>query len=146
MNLEDSLEIILHNLELMNDKYGHTVFDEIAIVNLKDNHPEFYYYKGPRGSSFSNEFMDNSCHIREELKESHSNSGGEFYFTNEGAGVYIDACIRIGSPHVYLFCNNVKKSMVQIREDSNWEIAKPHFLEISLSFSLNPLSVSLFSL
>lgn len=144
MNLKDSISIISGGLNSMNEIYGRPLFDEIAIVALKERMPEIYYYEGPRGASFANEFLANTQAIRSELDKlaTHRESfGGELFFTNEGDGVHMDACLCIGPPQVYLFCNNVRKSMVEIRADPKWPECKSKLQAISASFSLNPFSI-----
>ncbi|MEM7792543.1 MAG: hypothetical protein AAF546_14155 [Verrucomicrobiota bacterium] len=123
----------------MNTAYKRVVFDEIAILGLKNNSLKLHFYKGPRQSEFMNEFADDTISLRQELIKEQTSHGGEFSFTREGGGAKMDAYICLG-PDVYLFCNNTEKSMPEVTSDPNWLEAQSEFLNASQLFAVDPLS------
>ena len=84
------------------------------------------------------EFADSTTSLRQELTEDQTDDGGEFSFTREGDGASMDAYICLG-PKVYLFCNNVAKSMKETTADPAWLNAQGEFLNASQHFAVDPL-------
>jgi hypothetical protein len=139
MELDEAVEIIRFYLREMDKLYKRPVFDEVAIVHVGEKQPEVYYYEGPRGSVFASDFMDNTRSLRELMDSQPTESGGEMDFTDDGHGVNMDAYVCLGKD-VYLFLNNIRKSMLDIKGDPLWKDVQPKFLDLTESFGLNPLN------
>ena len=140
MNLEAAVERIRKSFSKMNEAYGRTVFDEIAVIGLEDSGLKLHFYDGPRESDFLASFEDDTISLRRELTEDQTDGGGEFSFTREGEGQGFDAYICLG-PKLYLFCNNTEKSMQEVTQDPNWLNAQGQFLNASQHFAIDPLVV-----
>ena len=140
MDLAAATARIDQSFKKLNAAYGREVFDELAIVGMSGETLELLHYKGPRQDAFMAEFADSTMSLRKELTADQTNSGGEFRFTREGDGAHMDAYICLG-PKVYLFCNNVEKSMKEITQDPAWLDAQGEFLNASQYFAVDPLSV-----
>lgn len=110
----------------------------MAIVGISGQTLDLLYYEGPRREDFMAEFADSTMSLRKELTEDQTDHGGEFSFTREGDGASMDAYICLG-PKVYLFCNNVDKSMKEITQDPAWLDAQGEFLNASQIFAVDPL-------
>lgn len=140
MQLDAAIQRIQKSFAKLDDAYGRTVFDEIAMVGLAGNELNLYHYTGPREAEFMSEFADDSRSLRKELTIDQTANGGEFSFTREGEGAGIDAYICLGS-EVYLFCNNTEKSMPEVTADPAWLNAQGEFLNASQYFAVDPLVV-----
>jgi len=140
MDLPTATARIEKSFKKLNTAYGRTVFDELAIVGLSGESLELHYYEGPRREAFMAEFADSTMSLRKELTADQTDHGGEFNFTREGDGIGMDASICLG-PKVYLFCNNVEKSMKEITQDPTWLNAQGEFLNASQHFAVDPLVV-----
>jgi len=138
MNLKTARSRINQTFAKLNEAYGRTVFDELAVVGLAGNELALHAYEGPREAAFLSDFADDSISLRKELTEDQTANGGEFSFTREGEGSNIDAYICLG-PDVYLFCNNTLKSMPEITADPAWLKAQGEFLNASQVFAVDPL-------
>lgn len=139
MNLENAVTRIRECFDQMNKAYQRKVFDEVAIVEIASSSVKVHYYDGPRQAVFMEEFPNKTVAVRKELLTEQSEHGGEFGFTREGAGDHFDAYICVG-PQVYLFCNNLEKSMHEITEDPRWLEAQAKFLNASQVFAADPLT------
>ncbi|MDQ8193162.1 hypothetical protein QEH59_01905 [Coraliomargarita sp. SDUM461004] len=140
MDINAATARIQKSFTLLNAAYGRAVFDELAIVSLAGESPELHYYEGPRREAFMEEFADSTLLLRQELTHEQTELGGEFSFTREGDGIGMDAYICLG-PKVYLFCNNVEKSMKEITQDPAWLDAQGEFLNASQYFAVDPLQL-----
>jgi len=138
MNLHDALERIQRSLSQMNQSYGRTVFDEVAVVGLEGNQLDLRHYQGPREAAFMREFADDSKALRKELKAEDHSEPGCFSFTREGDGVGFDAYICLGRD-LFLFCNHTGMSMKEISEDPSWLDTQGTFLNLSQVFAVNPV-------
>ncbi len=140
MDLTQAIARIEKSFGKLDAAYGRAVFDELAIVGLAGDQLELLHYTGPRQEAFMSEFADSTTSLRRELTADQTDLGGEFSFTREGDGASMDAYICLG-PKVYLFCNNVAKSMKEITEDPAWLNAQGQFLNASQHFAVDPLVV-----
>lgn len=140
MELAKAIARIEKSFDRLNSIYGRVVFDELAIVSLSSDTLEVLYYDGPREDDFAGDFGESTISLRKELMADQTDNGGEFSFTREGDGASMDAYICLG-PKVYLFCNNVSKSMKEITEDGAWLNAQGEFLNASQYFAVDPLSL-----
>lgn len=140
MDLATATARIDQSFKKLNAAYGRKVFDELAIVNLSGEALELLHYEGPRREALMAEFADSTVSLRQELTAEQSDKGGEFSFTREGDGAHMDAYICLG-PKVYLFCNNVAKSMKEITQDPAWLVAQGEFLNASQVFAVAPLQL-----
>ncbi|MGZ0657658.1 hypothetical protein ACWPKS_18850 [Coraliomargarita sp. W4R72] len=140
MDLSAAIARIEKSFHKLNSAYGRAVFDELAIVGLSGESLELHYYEGARRDAFMAEFADSTMSLRKELTAEQTDLGGEFSFTREGDGVGMDAYICLG-PKVYLFCNNIAKSMKEITQDPAWLDAQGEFLNASQYFAVDPLVV-----
>jgi len=140
MDLPTASAHIEKSFNKLNSAYGRAVFDELAIVGLSGESLELHYYQGPRRDAFMAEFAESTMSLRKELTADLTDHGGEFSFTREGDGAGMDAYICLG-PKVYLFCNNVGKSMKEITQDPAWLDAQGEFLNASQYFAVEPLAV-----
>ncbi len=140
MNIEAAVNRIQKSFNKMNEAYLRPVFDEVAILSLRDSVVTLHHYEGPRHDAFMEEFADASILLRKELRADGARLPGDFSFTREGDGAAMDASICLGEM-VYLFCNNIEKSMVEITEDPRWLDAQIEFLNASQFFAADPLEV-----
>jgi hypothetical protein len=138
MKLETAISLIRESFTKLDEAYGRTVFDELAIVGLGGSKLELLHYEGPNEASFADEFADITYALRQELTADQTGDGGEFSFTREGEGAHMDAYICLG-PNVYLFCNHTDKSMQEITQDPQWLAAQGEFLNASQRFAVDPL-------
>lgn len=138
MDLPTAIARIEKSFNKLNKAYGRAVFDELAVVGLAGDSLDLLHYEGPRCDDFMAEFADSTISLRKELTADQTDLGGEFSFTREGDGVGMDAYICLG-PKVYLFCNNVAKSMKEITQDPAWLDAQGEFLNASQFFAVDPL-------
>lgn len=138
MDLPTAIARIEKSFNKLNKAYGRAVFDELAVVGLAGDSLDLLHYEGPRRDDFMAEFADSTISLRKELTADQTDLGGEFSFTREGDGVGMDAYICLG-PKVYLFCNNVAKSMKEITQDPAWLDAQGEFLNASQFFAVDPL-------
>ena len=153
MTLSETISYVREMLGRMNEVYGDTFFDEFAIMEFHAENREqrqaatfqIYHYEGPREERFHEDFVTDSAGIRNALTmhgDAWRKSGGQFNFTNHGAGEKFDVamCLR---PRIFLFCNNTKKSLAELRESPNWSAPVEVFLEISAEFTATPLQIQL---
>ncbi|MEM8866708.1 MAG: hypothetical protein AAGC73_00415 [Verrucomicrobiota bacterium] len=140
MQLSTAITKIQTSLAKMNTAYKRVVFDETAVMSWEGASLKLHYYEGPRREVFTAEFADDTISLREELMQAQTSLGGEFSFTREGSGAKMDAYICLG-PKVYLFCNNMAKSMHEVTSDPQWLEAQSDFLNLSQQFAVDPLSL-----
>jgi hypothetical protein len=141
MNLESAIARIQKSLIKLNEAYGRSVFDEIAIVQVSDLVTfTLHYYEGEREASFLNELLEDSVALRNDIGDMPNHVGGEFGFTREGGGLGIDAYICLG-PDLFLLCNHTVKSMEEVTKDARWLKAQGEFLNLSQFFAVDPLTL-----
>ena len=138
MNLKDARVAINQTLTRMNALYNQTVFDEWVLVLLaREQGGILSSYSGPRAELYERKFKEDILPIRAELDQ-HQLGIGDFIFVPNGVGTRFDACIRVGQSS-YLFCNNIEKSMTDIRKDPLWLSAQKPFVDLSAKFQADPL-------
>jgi hypothetical protein len=137
MNLADARSIIITALGRMNALYQKPVFDEWVLVKMAGEQGAILSYQGPRSGSYQRKFKEDVGPLRAELDQRHM-AVGDFAFVHDGVGTRFDACVRLGQAS-YLFCNNVAKSMTEIRQDPLWLEAQKPFVDLSVKFRSDPL-------
>lgn len=138
MNLHDARLAITQTLSRMNALYNQTVFDEWVLVVLeREKGAILSSYDGPRAELYQRKFKEDVQPIRTELAQ-HKLAVGDFVFVPDAIGTRFDACIRLGQSS-YLFCNNVEKSMADIRQSPLWLDAQKPFVDLSSKFRADPL-------
>ena len=138
MNLKEARAAINQTLARMNALYNQTVFDEwVLVVLAREQGGILSSYSGPRAELYERKFKEDVLPLRAELDQHHL-AVGDFVFVPNAAGTRFDACIRVGDSS-YLFCNNIEKSMVDIRKDPLWLEAQKPFVDLSSKFRADPL-------
>jgi hypothetical protein len=137
MNLEDARSAIILALGRMNALYRQTVFDEWVLVKLASEQGAILAYHGPRAETYQGRFKEDIVPLRVELEERRM-AVGDFAFVPDAVSTRFDACVRLG-PASYLFCNNIGKSMADIRQDPLWLEAQKPFVQLSERFRKDPL-------
>lgn len=137
MNLTDATSAAILALGRMNALYNKPVFDEWVLVKLATEKGAILFYHGPRAETYQRKFKEDIVPLRAELEASHM-AVGDFAFVPDAAGTRFDACIRLGAAS-YLFCNNIEKSMADIRQDPLWLDAQKPFVDLSMRFRTDPL-------
>lgn len=137
MNLADARKSITLALERMTALYSAPVFDEWVLAKFSGEQNTVLGYEGPRSDSFQKKFREDVVPLRAEI-ETWPMTVGDFAFAPEAIGTRFDACIRVG-PKSYLFCNNIAKSMEDIRKNPLWLSAQKPFAELSEKFRADPL-------
>ena len=137
MTLEDAKSAITLTLGRMNAVYSQTVFDEWMLVSLRPDGGAILAYHGPRAESYRREFAADVQPLRALLAARKQNIG-DFEFAHDAAGTRFDACLKTG-PASFLFCNNTKKSMAEIRQSPLWLEAQKAFAALSAKFQSDEL-------
>ena len=138
MNLHDARTAIILTLSRMNVAYNKPVFDEwVLVVLAREQGAVLSSYDGPRAELYQSKFKEDVQPIRAELDQ-HKLEIGDFVFVPDALGTRYDACLRLGKSS-YLFCNNITKSMVEIRQDPLWLDAQKPFVDLSSKFREDPL-------
>ena len=137
MNLDEARTAIILALGRMNALYHQPVFNEWVLVKLASEQGAILAYHGPRAETYQGRFKGDIVPLRAELEERHM-AVGDFAFVPDAASTRFDACIRLGSAS-YLFCNNIGKSMADIRQDPLWLEAQKPFVQLSELFRKEPL-------
>ena len=94
-------------------------------------------YEGPRADTYQRRFKTDIAPLQVEI-EGRKMSVGDFEFAPNAHGAHFDACVRLG-PAAYLFCNNIAKSMTEIRADPLWLKAQEPFAALAANFRDDPL-------
>ena len=126
--------------ELMNQRYGSVVFDELAVVSLAENKARVLYYTGPRNDDFLQNFVRDLGSLRQELLRG-SYGPGDFEFARHGVGTDIEAFLVLGAGY-YLICNNTRESMDTITKNPRWLGAQVPFVEFAEKVRAQPLAVT----
>jgi hypothetical protein len=137
MNLADARSAVILALGRMNATYRQPLFDEWVLVKLAREQGAILAYDGPRAESYQARFRADIAPLQAEFEQRHM-AVGDFEFAQTAHGTHFDACIRLG-PGAYLFCNNIKKSMIEIRKDPLWLEAQKPFVELASKFRSDPL-------
>ena len=137
MNLADARFAVVLAINRMNTLYQKPLFDEWVLVKLARPEGAILAYEGPRAESYQRRFKTDIAPLQVEI-EGRKMAVGDFEFAPNAHGAHFDACIRLG-PAAYLFCNNIAKSMTEIREDPLWRKAQEPFVALATSFRDDPL-------
>jgi hypothetical protein len=140
MTLEEIIVRIKACSEQMNERYGHTVFDEWAVLSLAENKARVLSYFGPRNDVFLQNFARDLGALRKELHDSRYGAG-DFEFERHGVGTGFEAFMVLGTGF-YLICNNTHESMDSIAKDPRWLAAQVPFAELSEKIRMSPLVVT----
>ena len=137
MNLAAARAAVIQALGAMNALYQKPLFDEWILVKLAREEGAILAYHGPRADSYQRRFKTDIAPLQVEI-EGRKMAVGDFEFAPHAHGAHFDAVIRLG-PAAYLFCNNIAKSMVEIRQDPLWLAAQKPFLDLATEIRSDPL-------
>ncbi|MDI1318648.1 MAG: hypothetical protein PSW75_00445 [bacterium] len=137
MNLDTARTTVIAALGRMDSLYNKPVFDEWVLFKLAKEQGVILAYSGPRTDSYQKKFRDDIVPLRAEIAQ-RKLAVGDFAFVDNAEGTGFDACIRLG-PAAYLFCNNIAKSMADLRKDPLWREAQKPFAQVSELFRQDPL-------
>lgn len=138
MNTHHTIEQIESTLAKMQATLGEVVFDEWFLVKWSPEGWEVLYYNGPRTFTYHEAFKADMAALRETL--STDMPPGDFAFSHEGYGSGFDAHICVGNQLFALF-NNTHKNTGEITQNPKWTSAQVHFIGLSESFMVNPLTL-----
>jgi hypothetical protein len=116
----------------MDAHYRKVVFDEWAIVSLRQNKGRLLAYVGPRKQDFQKNFLVDAGSLRPGLLTK-KHGVGDFDFSRNGVGTGFEAFVVLGEG-TYLICNNTVQSMDGIAKDPLWLGAQVPFVELSDTF------------
>ncbi len=137
MNLSDARTLITRCAERMDTLGGGVVFDEWAVITLGGGGARLAAYQGPRVESFRQRFNADIRPLQTEL-EGRRLEVGEFAFVADAPGTAYDACVRAG-PAVYLWWNNTKATLEDIRARGSWLPAQKVFADLCEVFRRDPV-------
>ena len=121
----------------MNSAYGKILFDEWVLVKVSKDQGMILAYEGPRTENYQRRFKSDVAPLQVEMVGRKMNVG-DFEFVQGGHGTFFDACMRLG-PAAYLFCNNTKLTMTEIRQDPLWLTAQAPFVDLASQFRGDPV-------
>ena len=137
MNLADARTTVILAIGRMNSLYQKPLFDEWILVKLARTEGAILAYEGPRAETYQRRFKTDIAPLQVEI-EGRKMAVGDFAFAPNAEGALYDAFLRLG-PVAYLFCNNIAKSMTEIRADPRWLEAQKPFAELASKFREDPL-------
>lgn len=137
MNLADARSAVIHAIGRMNTAYNKILFDEWVLVKVTKDQGMVLAYDGPRAESYQRRFKSDVAPLQVEMVGRKMNVG-DFEFVQSGHGTFFDACMRLG-PAAYLFCNNTKLTMTEIRQDPLWLVAQAPFVDLAAQFRSDPV-------
>lgn len=140
MTLDEATRLIRACVEQMNTRYRRTVFDEWAVVSLRERAGRVLSYHGPRREDFQKNFVSDLDSLRQDIA-SRRFGVGDFEFARHGVGTKFEAFLVLGEG-VYLICNNTAATMEEIGRDPRWLGAQVPFVELSDRVRLNPVTVN----
>lgn len=138
MTLDEATGLIRTCLEQMNARYRRTLFDEWAVVSLRERGGRVLAYQGPRREDFQKHFLRDLDALRQQIA-SRQFGVGDFEFARYGVGTKFEAFLVLGEG-LYLICNNTGASMEDISRDPHWLGAQIPFVELSDRVRANPLA------
>ena len=136
MDLSVARQLIQVSFDRMRALYTKPVFDEWVILTPGAKHAGVMAYSGPRLEEFREKLPEDVQPLIAQLA-GRNLAIGDFEFTHEGDGTRHDALIRVGATS-YLVCNNLGKSMTEIRSDPRWLKAQAAFVDLSDQFRNDP--------
>ncbi len=151
MELSTARKLIEECLRRMDSLYGQAVFDEWAILTLKDRPTKSPFdqaqgagpraavvaYSGPRVENFRDEVRKDAGPLCA-LASARPVHEGDFEFALDAAGTHLDAFMRLG-PVSYLVCNHTGKTMEEIRREPRWVKAQGEFFQLGEKFRADAL-------
>lgn len=145
MKLEAAGKLAVATANAMSILYKATVFDEVAVVRLKDHHATLFWYHGPRREEFVKSFDRDTEALR---KDSYARFRqwqrqpeiGDFHFVQDGAGTQSEAFVKVGDD-AYLILGNTELSMAEISKNPRWLAAQKPFVEMCDQFCFDPLEL-----
>jgi hypothetical protein len=137
MDLATARQHIHASFERMRVLYQKPVFDEWVILSPAAKHGGMLAYSGPRIEEFRQKLPSDIEPLLHQLA-GRNLEVGEFEFTSAGDGTRHDALVRVGTAS-YLVCNNLAKSMAEIRQDPRWLKAQAAFVDLTERFRADPL-------
>jgi hypothetical protein len=140
MTLDEATSLIRTCVEQMNTRYRRTVFDEWAVVSLRERGGKVLSYHGPRREDFQKHFARDLDSLRQDIGN-RSFGVGDFEFARHGVGTKFEAFLVLGEG-LYLICNNTAASMEDISRDPRWLGAQVPFVELSDRIRANPLTTA----
>src|ERR1041384_6748209 len=138
MTLDDAISQIRASVDLMNARYGKTVFNEWAVLAFHEKTGRVLAYTGPRKDDFMKNFSSDLGGLSSELTDD-KYSTGDFEFSRHGVGTGFEAFMVL-APGIYLICNNTHASMEDIAKDQRWLVAQVPFVELSDKIRGNPVA------
>jgi hypothetical protein len=142
MTIEEAIKLIKSCASQMDSRYRKTVFDEWALVSMKENRGRLLAYIGPRKEGFQKNFLQDAGELRAGLLVS-DHETGDFEFNRHGVGTGFEAFIVAGNG-IYLICNNTDATMETICREPQWLSAQVPFVELSDIFRDDPLTAANF--
>lgn len=137
MTLEEAKSTIIHTLSRMNAVYAPALFDEWVLVSLRKNGGAILAYEGPRAETYQRQFLADIQPLRT-ATAARVQSVGDFEFAPDAGGTRYDACVKTGAAS-FLFCNNTRKPMAELRRDPMWLEAQKSFVQLCAKFQADPL-------
>ena len=137
MDLATARQNIFDSFERMRALYLKPVFDEWMILASGAKHGGLLAYSGTRVENVREQL---AADLEPLLAQAAGRNlePGDFEFTAQGDGLRHDALLKLGA-NSYLVCNNVAKSMAEIRADARWLKAQAAFVDLSEKFRTDPL-------
>jgi len=139
MTLVQTLDKIQRCSATMDDHYGKVVFDEWAVVSLKNGGERIVSYHGPRKEHFQKNFVNDLGSLRAELLTT-KHAPGHFDFARNAVGTGFEAFVCAGD-ELYLLCSNTQSSMNNITQEPRWLEAQKAFAGLTECFRADPLIV-----
>ena len=125
--------------ERMDLLYGGVVFDEWAVLEIRDQKARLLAYLGPRRADFQKNFASDVADLRAVYRES-AHGVGDFGFSRHGVGTKAEAFLLMGAD-IVLICNHTSRTMDEIARNPKWLSAQGPFAELGDRFRANPLVV-----
>jgi hypothetical protein len=141
MNFEAANQNIKTCAEQMNSRYGSVVFDEWAIISIRQHHARILSYAGPRNDAFLQNFAKDLGSLRASLVDV-KYAPGDFEFARHGVGTGFESFMMLG-PELYLICNHTSRTMTDIAAEPKWLNAQIPFAELGNKFLGDPLTLPL---
>jgi len=139
MTLDQANKLIQSCAGQMNARYEKTVFDEWAVISLKDGKGQLLSYTGPRRKGFQENFLKDAGPLLTGLIGGGQHPG-DFEFARQNPGTAYEAFMVLGSG-LFLICNNTVQSMDAIAKDPQWLSAQVPFVELCDRVREDPLEV-----
>jgi hypothetical protein len=139
MTIEEAIKLIKECAAQMDSRYGKTVFDEWAVVSMRENRGRLLAYSGPRKEGFQKNFLHDAGPLRAGLLVNEPDTG-DFEFARHGVGTGFEAFMVVG-PGIYMICNNTRASMENITSEPQWLGAQVPFVELSDTFRNDPVAL-----